>query len=337
MEQQQQQQNYQQQQQKQKIEQKKVEFRQNDPATKVCSTCGYKNELNAKFCEECGNNLVGKPMCPVCKAEVYLGADICEVCGAWLLEGKCKFCYAEITENEKYCSECGNPTDGIVCPNCGTNNIFDFCKKCNTPLTEAAHKELEKVKANPFFQNIFKLNQELQNLSKDEINEIEIKNQINEAERKIAEEQKKIDEAEKKEKQIEKMLRLEQFLNKSSQTEQKATRLEQKPQKSFISEEHIKQLERVKQNLAGYEHRKVNKENKQRDIQAQLNQMAQLTFSTGQEARRFFDASRPSSSYVWECNFVHYVHPKPSDCARPELGGKWVICEGSIDWQQGYF
>ena len=164
-----------------------------------------------------------------------------------------------------------------------------------------------------------------------------LKRKLKPLKKKIEAEKKKIEESEKKEQQIQKMLRLEQFLNKSNQAEQQITRPEQKALKPLISEEHLKILERAKQNLAGYKQRQLEKENKQREIQAQLNQMAQLTFSTGQEARRFFDASRPSNSYVWECNFVHYVHPKPSDCAKPELGGKWVIVEGAIDWQQGYF
>ncbi len=340
MEQQKQQQNYQQQQlqqQQQKIqktEQKQYELKQNEPGSKICIICGYHNELNAKFCEECGADLAGKPKCPNCHNDVYEGADICEVCGSWLLDGKCKFCYAELKGSEKYCEECGNPTEGIICPSCGTHNFFDFCKKCNTPLTEAAVDEINKVNSNPFFQNIFKLNEEIYNLDASENQKFdELQRQVIEAENKIAQEQRKFEEAEKKEKEVQKMMRLEQFFNKSNTEERKVTKNEPAPVKAFISDDHIKTLERAKQNVAGYKQRMAEKDNKEREIQAQLSQMAQLTFSTGQEARRFFNATKPKlypdkpKNYLWECNFVHYKHPGPHDCCQPQLGGQWVVAD----------
>ena len=255
------------------------------------------------------------------------------MCGEWLLDGKCKFCYAELKGNEKFCEECGNPTEGIVCPKCGTHNYFDFCKKCNTPLTEAAFQEIEKVNSNPFFQNVFKLNEDIYNLDLDEEQNLaELQQQMIEAEKKVAEEQKKYDEAEKKEKQVQKMMRLEQFFNKSNTAERNVSKKNEPTiTKPFISDNHIKMLERAKQNIAGYQQRMGAKDNKQREIQAELNKMAQLTFSTGQEARRFFNAAKPKlypdkpKKYLWECNFVHYKHLGPHECSQPQLGGQWVV------------
>ncbi|MFH0736881.1 MAG: hypothetical protein V1773_19695 [bacterium] len=329
MEQYRQQQNLQQQ---QKTKQKQYNFEQKDSGHKVCFMCGYKNEINAKFCEECGAGLSGEQKYPNCNSDVYEGADICEVCGEWLLKGKCKFCYAELKGNEKYCEECGNPTEGIVCSTCGTHNFFDFCKKCNTPLTEAALEEIENVNSNPFFQNIFNLCEEVYNLdTNEEQNLAELQQQIIVAERKIAEEQKRFEEAENKEKQVQKMIKLEQFFNKSNTEERKVTKNEPTITKRFISDDHLKMIERAKQNITGYRQRIVAKDNKQREMQAELNKMAQLTFCTGQEARRFFNAAKPKlypdkpKKYLWECNFVHYKHHGPHECSQPQLGGQWVV------------
>jgi len=60
------------------------------------------------------------------------------------LEGKCKFCYADLSSSDAlFCPECGKPKDGIPCPNCGTLSIFDFCSKCGKPVTEEAIAELK--------------------------------------------------------------------------------------------------------------------------------------------------------------------------------------------------
>ncbi len=296
----------------------------------VCKNCGYNNEPGAKFCAECGANLSGVLACPNCGSGVSPEADICEACGTWLLEGKCCFCYAELSENEKFCPECGNPTDGITCPNCGTHNIFDFCKKCNTPLTEAAHEELKKINENPYFQSLIKLGEELDYLSQDDVDEVELQKQIAEAERQIAIEKQKFEEAQKKEEQIQMMMRLEQYSNKATQGKrQEENKKPSEPPKQFISDTHLKTIERAKQTLQNAEQRKTDRANKERQLQQEFNKMAQLTFETSQEARRFFNATKPrlypAKPKYWVCNYANYEHPDgPAGCAEPRLGGYWI-------------
>ena len=117
-----------------------------EKASKECPNCHSRNEVEAQFCGECGFSFSSERKCPKCGAKVLPNADICERCGEWLLVGKCKFCYADLEEGAKFCSECGNPTAGIVCPQCGQLSNFDFCKHCNIPLTALAQKMIEKVK-----------------------------------------------------------------------------------------------------------------------------------------------------------------------------------------------
>ena len=129
---------------------------------KECPNCHTINDAEAKFCSQCGYNFISEGRCPKCGAKIISSnADICEACGEWLLDGKCRFCYAELEEGAKFCSECGNPVEGIVCPNCGMLNHFDFCTNCSTPLTNRAKKMIEKIKNSPQEQpKTFSTNQE---------------------------------------------------------------------------------------------------------------------------------------------------------------------------------
>ncbi len=298
----------------------------------ICNNCGYENEPGAKFCAECGESLSSILTCPNCGSKVYPDADICEACGEWLLKGKCFFCYADLSGNEKFCPECGNPTEGIICPNCGKHNIFDFCKKCNTPLTEAAQEELNKIKENPFFKQLENLSLEIDSLAEESINEEELKKQIEESEKQLAKEKQKYEEALRKEKEIQLMMRLEQVSNNRGAPNNSTKKEEinnSTPAKPFMSEDHLKAIERAKQTIQNAEERKKERLNKERELQQELNKVSKLTFATAQEARRFFNATKPKlypeKPKYWECNFVHFMHPGPHDCARPELGGKWVF------------
>ncbi len=63
--------------------------------------------------------------------------------------GKCTFCGAPMEPGEKICEECGMPADGVVCPICGALNYRTFCSRCNTPLSRAAQRAVEKAKEDP--------------------------------------------------------------------------------------------------------------------------------------------------------------------------------------------
>jgi len=117
---------------------------QNDNSKAIlCPNCNAELPEVALFCPECGSSTGHR--CPKCGAPASATADICQDCGAWLLEGQCKFCYAEIPDEALFCPECGKPKEGIFCPHCGKLSIFDFCSGCGKPVTEEAAAELQRA------------------------------------------------------------------------------------------------------------------------------------------------------------------------------------------------
>ena len=89
--------------------------------------------------------------CRRCGAEVDQNAEFCPHCGAKLVD-YCTFCGAPMSPTETVCDECGMPVEGVKCPNCGTLNVRSFCRHCNTPLTKAALRAIEKAKQDPKVQ-----------------------------------------------------------------------------------------------------------------------------------------------------------------------------------------
>jgi hypothetical protein len=61
-------------------------------------------------------------------------------------------------------------------------------------------------------------------------------------------------------------------------------------------------------------------------ISALLDKMAQKPQPKAAQVRNYAMACRPQGvRLAWECNFKHALHSSPCGCAKPQLGGKWII------------
>lgn len=283
----------------------------------VCHSCSFVNGAEALYCEECGASLAEEKKCPKCHSKVSQNADICEACGHWLLDNKCKFCNSLVDPNEQYCGECGNPTAGITCPTCQHLSFFDFCPKCNTPLTEFAHEAIRQINNNPEMNQVQNLLQEIAQM------EEEIKNEsmILQQEEEEAKQQEIINkEEEERQKKLALLNSISSYIQTTKKDEPKTTT--PPPPKQEVKRESLRDSLTKAKDIAN---KNIERARKNREAQEKLNGMKSLTFQNPQTARKFFYASKPPKTKGWLCVFADVLHTGPSECAEPHHGGSWII------------
>ena len=245
--------------------------------------------------------------CPNCHAEVDKNAEFCPYCGHKLVD-YCTFCGAKMAPNETVCEECGMPASGVKCPQCGTLNVHSFCRHCNTPLTKAAMRAIERAKQDPKVQKAAAL--------MDKAAELEEKMERLKAGKpsQIVQPVREITEAERS------LMELFEMKSESVTTPQVA--------------EETESLEAIQ-----HEYQQVVK-----DINAVLDEMAPPNGSTPQEQFAYYSAQkvaveatrkvvRKSVKRVctgWVCNFCGCHHRVPGECVEPWLGGKWIYKDVTV-------
>ena len=252
-----------------------------------CPYCGTMNEPEAVYCASCGQP-IGKTTCPNCGAELDADADFCEVCRHYIRKDVCSFCGAHLTGNEAFCPECGSPRGGIVCPVCHTLNDFAFCKQCGAPLTDEAHQLLERVKQLPEYMEMQQLASELQQLE----------------------------------------LTIPYSSERELLRDQSNVKLRERVLKLLAEDRGV-----VNPVIPESEHKRISKqehEAKRKEkldkISEILTKMAQVPQPKPAQVRNYAMACRPQGiRLAWECNFKHALHSSPCGCAKPQMGGKWVI------------
>lgn len=264
-----------------------------------CPVCGKHNEQGAHYCEYCGAALTGKK-CPSCGAWVYEDEDICEQCGIFLVKGKCSFCGGEMEEQDVYCAECGAPKGGIVCPECHIHTFFSFCPVCGKPLTGLAETLLQAASREPLFANMKKLSEELKVLQ-----------ETYNSRRDFTETGKPVcisGYLEKKKKDNERLR--ERLLAVMQQGGHTLVNREEKTKKEHCSDSEMEELI----------HRK------EAELQQILDQMQTAPLESSALARNYSMARKPMGVVMgWKCNYKHFIHKGPQECACPQKGGKWVV------------
>lgn len=253
----------------------------------VCPACGTINDADAMFCASCGQPL-RTATCPNCGSEIDPEADFCEICHHYIRTDVCSFCGTKMEQSEIYCHECGNPRGGIVCPVCNTLNDFAFCKQCGAPLTDEAKALVAEVKQHPDYQLLAREAKELEELN---------------MQLPISSERDKVHE------QMNEKLR-ERVLMLLAKDRGVLTPVVPRNQANRLTKEELTQL----------------KENKMKTITRILDRMAVPQMPSPVKARNYAMAQKPGSiRLAWVCNWKKAMHSSPCGCAKPQLGGKWVI------------
>ena len=253
----------------------------------ACPYCGTINDPEAMFCASCGKQ-IGKMSCPNCGAELDADADFCETCRRYVRKDVCSFCGAHLEGNEAFCPECGSPRGGIVCPVCHTMNDFSFCKQCGTPLTDDARMLMEQIHGMPEYIEMKKVTDELQ--------ELDLTLPYS-------------SEREKTRDELNSKLR-ERVLTLLAQDRGTPNPIIPDSQNKRMSKE-------------AYEQKKQEYLDK---ITALLDKMVQQPQPKAAQVRNYAMACRPHGvRLAWQCNFKHALHSSPCGCAKPQMGGKWVV------------
>ena len=260
---------------------------QHAAAGRKCPYCGAINDPEALFCAQCGQP-INKTTCPHCGAEIDPDADFCEVCHHYIKKDVCSFCGAHLSGNEAYCPECGSPRGGLVCPTCHSLNDFAFCKKCGMALTEEARMMVKQLQLNPDYQELMEIVQDFSKLE----NALPYN-----SERDIVREQMNA-------KLRERVLSL---LAKDAGVENPVIpRFESKR----MTKEELEEQKAVKIQM----------------LSAILDKLAVPAGPSPAKARNYAMASKPVGVRLgWVCNYKHAMHSSPCGCAKPQMGGKWVV------------
>lgn len=226
--------------------------------------------------------------CPHCGAMLDADADFCEVCHHYVRPDVCSFCGASFSPTDAFCPECGSPRGGIVCPTCHALSDFAFCKQCGTPLTEDAHQMLEMMKQMPEYQEMQELSHEYDRLTL----EIPVTSERDQARAEAAQ------------------------------------RLRERVLKLLAQDEGVANpdIPKVEGQRKSKEQLAQEKESKLARIAELLNKMETPPHPSPAYVRNYAMAQKPAGvRLAWVCNWKHAMHSSPCGCAKPQMGGKWVV------------
>lgn len=295
-----------------------------------CRRCGALLTTGAAFCEDCGEPVPAAHTCPDCHAEMAQGMAICPVCGHSLVTDRCSFCNAPMDTGDRFCAECGNPREGIRCPRCGAHNQRSFCRVCSQPLNDMAVKMLERVKDDPRVAEAHRLALEL----------AELENQLADA---------GLIDIDGNAQEINTDDNAIGITDEERRTLADYDRLMSMAGNTPAGSVHDDNNSHNNGSFAVKERRRFNVSSssaadaiaayrlKAREMQAALDAIVPDVAMDAEEQRNFFTACHivvmtevTTRSHVkdgWICNWCGCHHSTPSECCRPELGGKWIYRE----------
>jgi hypothetical protein len=253
----------------------------------ACPKCGTINEPEARYCSSCGE-LLHMGTCPNCGSELDPEADFCEVCHHYVRPDICSFCGARFNENDPYCPECGSPRGGIVCPTCHTLNDFAFCKQCGQPLTDEARQMLSQLRENPQYLELVHLAREYNELQ----------------------------------------MQLPYDSDSDVQNDERSLQLRERVLRLLAQDQGVPEPDIPEPRFHRLSKEKLDKEKMQKleQLSALLDKMSIPASPTAAKVRNYAMAQKPVGvRLAWKCNYKNALHSSPCGCAKPQMGGKWIV------------
>ncbi|MCR4602596.1 MAG: zinc ribbon domain-containing protein [Prevotella sp.] len=253
----------------------------------VCPKCGTMNDQEARFCASCGE-LLRMGNCPNCGSELDPEADFCEVCHQYVRPDLCSFCGAHVNPNDSFCPECGSPRGGIVCPTCHTLNSFSFCKKCGQPLTEDAYRMMEQLQEQPEYKELVMIAREYNDLS----------------------------------------MQLPFSSDDDMRNDEASLRLRETVLRLLAQDIGVENpmIPQVKSHRLTKEQLEARKREKLAKLSQVLEKMAIPPTTSPATVRNYAMAQKPMGvRLAWRCNYKNALHSSPCGCAKPQMGGQWIV------------
>ena len=264
-----------------------MQMQQNTMQGVACPKCGTINEPDAMYCASCGA-LMRMDICPNCGAEIDPEADYCEACHHYIRTDICAFCGAHLAEDEGYCPECGAPRGGMVCPTCHTMNDFAFCKQCGMPLTEEARQLVAQLKEIPEYKELMSLAHEYSELD----------------------------------------MQLPYNTERDATRDKECLELRDRILRLLAQDDGIQNpvIPEPKNQRMSKEELNAQKRRKLEQIAEMLDQLAIPPQPSPAKVRNFAMAQKPTGvRLAWRCNYKNAMHSSPCGCAKPQMGGKWIV------------
>lgn len=252
-----------------------------------CPHCGATNDAESLYCASCGQ-VLHRQVCPNCGAELDGDADFCESCHHYISTNTCSFCGAHLSEQDAFCPECGSPRGGIVCPTCHTLNEFSFCKQCGRALTEEAAQLVRELQMQPEYQELAAAAKELDELQ----------------------------------------MQLPFESEEDVKTARKCDELRQRVLRLLAQDAGVVNvvIPPVGEQRMSKEEHAARKEEVMERISNLLERLPVSANPKPAQVRNFAMAQKPQGlRLAWLCNYKHAMHSSPCGCAKPQLGGKWVV------------
>ncbi|MDE5744362.1 MAG: zinc ribbon domain-containing protein [Paramuribaculum sp.] len=266
-----------------------------------------KKTVKEDVCEEC----------PYCHASIVSGAAICPACGRSLTPDKCSFCGAPKKITAKFCTRCGLSGEGVICPQCGTLNSRNFCRKCNSPLTDMAQKAVAAAQNDPMFKAVQKKADEL----------AELHARIEELRNGAADQP--LVELSAEDKSL--LKEYADILGMIVASPVRHLKSDATPRKEELPgrKQYSADTTSIDELLKAYKEKAA----EMNDALAALTPPPDFT----PEQQRDYYSARKIATVVtetvcdmsgykpaqWRCHYCNNLHDNPSECARPELGGVW--------------
>jgi len=259
----------------------------------------FQQEATKKEAVSLASNKKTGATCPHCGAALDAKYELCPVCGKKIVD-YCTFCGADMGPGVKVCPECGMSGDGVVCPTCGTLNFRSYCYKCQTPLTRAAVKALEKAREDPKVKEAARIISRLAELQS-QLTEEEIEQAVPE----ISPEAKK----------------LMALLGNTEYTV--PHNKETAPPKEEIVREYESLVKDVNDVLQGMLPPPGATTPQERTYYSARKQAIIETVTRTVEVT----GTVMKQKLQWICNWCGCSHNYPEECTRPELGGEWIYTD----------